>query len=56
MRLDDVLDDAEPDAHALGFAAEFGAASIKALENLFMFLRRNAGAVVGDGKCELRGV
>ena len=60
MRFDDVLDDAQANADALGFAAQLRAAAIKPFKNALMFFRWNAfapglrprdGAVreVGDG-------
>ena len=48
MRLGDVFDDGQTDADALSFAAQFGAAAIERLENLLVFVRRNAVAVVFD--------
>ena len=48
VRIDDVFDDGQTDADALGFAAQFGAAAVKRLENLLVLSWRNAFAEVLD--------
>ena len=50
MRLDDVFHDAQADSNTLRLAPQLGTAPVKPLENFLVFLRRNARAVVGDGK------
>ena len=52
MRLDDVFDDAQADAHTGRLAALLGAEAVEALEDFLLFPVRNARAVVGDGKDE----
>ena len=48
MGFDDVLHDAQSDAHALGLAPQLGAAAVEAFEDLFLFGRGDAVAVVFD--------
>src|SRR5262245_54902016 len=50
VRFDDMFYDSQADADALGFAAQFGAAPVKRLEDFPVFLRRNAVAAVRDPK------
>ena len=50
MRFDDVLDEAEPDAGALGFAAQFVAEAVEAFEDPLVLGGRDAGAFVCDGE------
>ena len=54
----DVLHNAQADADALGLAAQLGAATVEAFEDLLVLGRRNAFAVVldpeVDGCCMLR--
>ena len=53
---DGVLDDAEADTDALGFAAEFGAEAIELFEDALVFGQGNAGAAVLDGDVDGAGV
>ena len=53
---DGVLDDAEADADALGFAAEFGAETIELFEDALVFGGRDAGAAVLEGDVDGAGV
>ncbi len=48
VRFDDVLDDAQTDADALGFAPQLRPAPVEALEDSLLFLRRDAVAMIFD--------
>ena len=50
--LDDMFDEAQADSNTLRLAPQLGTAPVKPLENLFVFLRRYARAVVADRKDE----
>jgi hypothetical protein len=52
VRLDDVFHDAQADSNTLRLAAQLGTAPVKPLKDFFVFLRRNARAVVADKKVE----
>ncbi len=55
VRLDNMFDDAQPDANPRGFAPQLGLAPIKALEDLAMLRGWNARAMVGNPKSSARG-
>ena len=46
MPLDDVFHDAQADADSLRFATEFRTSPVKALEDAFVLVGRDASAVV----------
>jgi hypothetical protein len=48
VRVDDMSHDAQADSNSGCFAAEFGTETIKPLENLFMLILGNSGAVIFD--------
>ena len=48
MRFNDMFHNAEPDANTLGFTTQLGSAPVEAFENLPVFVRRNAVAVILD--------
>src|ERR1035438_5771940 len=48
VRLDDMFHEAQTDSNTLRLALQLGTAPVKPLENLFVFLRRNARTVVAD--------
>ena len=54
VRSHDVSYDGQTQAHALGFAAQFRAATMKAFEDPCLFLPRDARTGIGNGDTERR--
>ena len=55
VRIHNMLHNAQTDSDALSFAAKFGAAAVKALENFFAFGGWDAGPLVVDLYVECGG-